>query len=82
VHCTPLLGKDGIVGVWMVVIVDEEGYEPVRRFKAAPPVASDIAQAVESPSRPQSKGSKGGFTKRYSEILLNRADSLSLESSV
>jgi len=69
VHCTPLLGSNGVVGVWMVVIVDEEGYEPVRRFKMAPPVAVDIAQAAPSPSRP---ASKGGFGRRHSEIVLNR----------
>jgi hypothetical protein len=69
VHCTPLLGSNGVVGVWMVVIVDEEGYEPVRRFKMAPPVAADIAQAVESTSRP---ASKAGFGRRHSEIVLSR----------
>jgi hypothetical protein len=70
VHCTPLLGSNGVVGVWMVVIVDEEGYEPIRRgFKMAPPVAVDIAQAAQSPSRP---ASKGGFGRRHSEIILNR----------
>jgi hypothetical protein len=41
VHCTPLQGRNGTVGVWMVVIVDEEGYEPITRFKEAPPVASN-----------------------------------------
>jgi hypothetical protein len=69
VHCTPLLGSNGVVGVWMVVIVDEEGYEPVRRFKTAPPVAVDIAQAAQGPSRP---ASKGGFGRRHSEIVLKR----------
>jgi hypothetical protein len=81
VHCTPLLGSSGVVGVWMVVIVDEEGYEPVRRFKMAPPVAVDIAQAAQSPSRPVSKG---GFGRRHSEIVLDRdaLSNASLEASV
>jgi hypothetical protein len=33
----------------MVVIVDEEGYEPITRFKEAPPVASnpDIVKEIQ-----------------------------------
>ncbi|KAF2095609.1 hypothetical protein NA57DRAFT_12392, partial [Rhizodiscina lignyota] len=38
IHCTPLLGHNGAVGVWMVVLIDEEGAEPRRRFRTAPPV--------------------------------------------
>ncbi|KAH9868457.1 hypothetical protein J1614_007529 [Plenodomus biglobosus] len=43
IHCTPLLGSSGAVGVWMVVLVDEKDQsQPVRRFRQAPPVSSDI----------------------------------------
>ncbi|KAK4547024.1 hypothetical protein LTR36_001245 [Oleoguttula mirabilis] len=46
IHCTPLLGHSGAVGVWMIVLVDEEGSDSLvatgRRFRAAPPVASTI----------------------------------------
>ncbi|CAK1355776.1 Phototropin-1A [Cercospora beticola] len=46
IHCTPLLGHSGAVGVWMVVLVDEEGSLPGgssgRRFRQAPPVSSNI----------------------------------------
>ncbi|KAK6441881.1 hypothetical protein LTR95_001882 [Oleoguttula sp. CCFEE 5521] len=46
IHCTPLLGHSGAVGVWMVVLVDEEGSKEMigsgRRFRAAPPVSSTI----------------------------------------
>jgi hypothetical protein len=43
IHCTPLLGNSGAVGVWMVVLVDEEKHSnPVRRFRQAPPVANDL----------------------------------------
>ena len=38
IHCTPLLGSNGRVGVWMVVLVDEEDGLS-RRWKQAPPVA-------------------------------------------
>lgn len=37
-HCTPLLGSNGLIGVWMVVIVDDDNKGPNRRFKQAPPV--------------------------------------------
>lgn len=46
IHCTPLLGHSGAVGVWMVVLVDEEGsregISANRRFRQAPPVATSI----------------------------------------
>ena len=38
IHCTPLLGSNGQIGVWMVVIVDDD-QELSRRWKQAPPVA-------------------------------------------
>lgn len=43
IHCTPLLGQSGSVGIWMIVIVDEEKHaQPNRRFRQAPPVAHDV----------------------------------------
>lgn len=46
IHCTPLLGHTGAVGVWMIVLVDEEGAltgsASGRRFRQAPPVSSNI----------------------------------------
>ncbi|CAG8949435.1 hypothetical protein HYFRA_00005064 [Hymenoscyphus fraxineus] len=39
IHCTPLIGANGAIGVWMVVIVDDENSAPTsRRYKMAPPV--------------------------------------------
>ncbi|KAH8658718.1 hypothetical protein BGZ60DRAFT_472068 [Tricladium varicosporioides] len=39
IHCTPLLGSNGAIGVWMVVIVDDEASVSIgKRFKLAPPV--------------------------------------------
>lgn len=37
IHCTPLLGSNGQIGVWMVVLVDDD-QELSRRWKQAPPV--------------------------------------------
>ena len=38
IHCTPLLGSNSQIGVWMVVIVDDD-QDLSRRWKQAPPVA-------------------------------------------
>lgn len=50
IHCTPLLGHTGAVGVWMVVLIDEEGSRESisanRRFRTAPPVATTIGSTA------------------------------------
>ena len=55
IHCTPLLGQSGAVGVWMVVLVDEKEHSHLnRRFRQAPPIPSDIrgnSLAQNSPRR-------------------------------
>ena len=48
IHCTPLLGHTGSAGVWMVVLVDEEGGNVVHKdgrgkLRAAPPVAANAS---------------------------------------
>ena len=47
IHCTPLVGHSGAVGVWMIVLIDDDAStgptNPTgRRFKSAPPVAPTI----------------------------------------
>jgi hypothetical protein len=45
IHCTPLLGHSGAVGVWMVVLVDDEASSSAasaRRFRQAPPISNVI----------------------------------------
>lgn len=46
IHCTPLLGHSGAVGVWMIVLVDDDASAPGassgRRFRQAPPVSNNI----------------------------------------
>ena len=37
IHCTPLLGSNGQIGVWMIVLVDDDS-GLTRRWKQAPPV--------------------------------------------
>ena len=40
-HCTPLLHHSGAVGLWMIVLVDEEG-SAVTRCRQAPSIARNI----------------------------------------
>ncbi|KAJ9643488.1 hypothetical protein H2199_004167 [Coniosporium tulheliwenetii] len=42
IHCTPLLGHTGAVGVWMVVLLDDGEGHHGRRFRMAPPIPSTI----------------------------------------
>ncbi|KAL5118348.1 hypothetical protein ACEQ8H_003697 [Pleosporales sp. CAS-2024a] len=45
IHCTPLLGASGSVGVWMIVLIDEDRHvvgPQSRRFRHAPPIPNDI----------------------------------------
>ena len=45
IHCTPLLGSNGHIGVWMVVIVDEES--PIAKsYRQAPPVDAKLGRVV------------------------------------
>ena len=48
IHCTPLLGSNGQIGVWMVVLVDDD-QELSRRWKQAPPVAPHRGKVYGSP---------------------------------
>ncbi len=51
IHCTPLLGHSGKVGVWMVVLVDDESSQSVRRFRKAPPVPHNIGTPPQENGR-------------------------------
>lgn len=54
IHCTPLIGSNGQIGVWMIVIVDDD-QGVGRRWKHAPPVATargkDYGSSREAQSR-------------------------------
>ena len=38
-HCTPLVGSNGQIGVWMIVLIDDDDGMLHRKWKQAPPVA-------------------------------------------
>ncbi|KAI1771802.1 hypothetical protein F4818DRAFT_444797 [Hypoxylon cercidicola] len=44
IHCTPLLGANRAVGVWMVVLVDDEAEAKLRPARVAPPVDLHIGR--------------------------------------
>ncbi|KAL8782819.1 MAG: hypothetical protein Q9213_005058 [Squamulea squamosa] len=55
IHCTPLVGSNGQIGVWMVVLVDDDqGLS--RRWKQAPPVG---------PHRGKVYGDRSGMPDEY-----------------
>lgn len=65
IHCTPLIGSNGAIGVWMVVIVDDEAsIPPSRRFKTAPPVDPKFGRSM-----PTYHASEAGSLKDFA--LLN-----------
>ncbi|KXH46613.1 hypothetical protein CNYM01_12258 [Colletotrichum nymphaeae SA-01] len=45
IHCTPLLGSNCAVGVWMVVLVDDESEAGMKRGNQAPPVDGRLRRA-------------------------------------
>lgn len=49
IHCTPLLGSNGQIGVWMIVLVDDQEAIGSRRWKQAPPVAPARGNVHGSP---------------------------------
>jgi hypothetical protein len=47
IHCTPLLGGNGAIGVWMIVLVDDEAQQAVgKRFKQAPAIDPKHGRSV------------------------------------
>lgn len=56
IHCTPLLGQSGAVGVWIVVLVDDEKTPgSSRRFRQAPPVSNDVRNPNHAAGNPATR---------------------------
>ncbi|KAL8896103.1 MAG: hypothetical protein Q9207_007879 [Kuettlingeria erythrocarpa] len=61
IHCTPLVGSNGQIGVWMIVLVDDDqGLS--RRWKQAPPVGPHRGK-VYGPSRDERE--RSGILDHY-----------------
>ena len=58
IHCTPLLGSNQQIGVWMVVIVDEEK-EHNRRYREAPPVNPNLRRTPHPNGQREANMSSG-----------------------
>lgn len=65
IHCTPLLGSNGAIGVWMVVIVDDDRDAINRKFRQAPPVDPRFGRSMrlreDDETSLNSKASLRGF---------------------
>ncbi|KAK5951018.1 hypothetical protein OHC33_008090 [Knufia fluminis] len=82
IHCTPLVGVNGNIGVWMVVIVDDERHKIQRErerigARMAPPVPADtreratpdrdrVRDASRSNHRPTSQSAAAALRYGYS----------------
>ena len=68
IHCTPLLGSNSQIGVWMVVLVDDD-QELSRRWKQAPPVAPHRGRVYDGHERTGSSAeSIAGHSGRVSSL--------------
>ncbi|KAL8859384.1 MAG: hypothetical protein Q9178_004062 [Gyalolechia marmorata] len=69
IHCTPLISASGLIGVWMVILVDDEEKTPIppNNSQAGPlPTTMELSDVPESnpwdpskPERAQQSGSSG-----------------------
>lgn len=71
IHCTPLLGQNNNIGVWMVVLVDDEASILHRRFRQPPPVPQNISNGRDEVERPRPRRT---FDSRPSTAQSNYTD--------
>lgn len=69
IHCTPLIGSNGAIGVWMIVVVDDENHTSTRKPKGAPPV--DPRYGRPSVSRDCGGGSLRDVSAGYGRVADN-----------
>ncbi|TGO60473.1 hypothetical protein BCON_0035g00490 [Botryotinia convoluta] len=55
IHCTPLMGSNGSIGVWMIVIVDDEASQHnSKRYRLAPAVDPRFGRTIPFTSKAES----------------------------
>lgn len=59
IHCTPLLGSNGQIGVWMIVLVDDEK-DLARRHKQAPPVNPNFGRHYKAEAEERGRRANDG----------------------
>ncbi|QSZ34895.1 hypothetical protein DSL72_007756 [Monilinia vaccinii-corymbosi] len=58
IHCTPLIGSNGAIGVWMIVIVDDEALQQNnKRYRLAPAVDPRFGRSIPFTSKADSSSS-------------------------
>jgi hypothetical protein len=81
IHCTPLLGQGGSVGIWMIVLVDEDKHGmAARRFRQAPPVANDV-RSQRYPGGGGPKQTRSGRLDSYDDMGSQNGYSASVSAS-
>ena len=79
IHATPLIGSNGHIGVWMIVLVDDDNEKVAnKRWKQAPPVDGSLTSSYPY-SRPMSPKSHG--SARHDMNGVSYAGSVSSGSS-
>ena len=73
IHCTPLLGSNGQIGVWMVVLVDDDE-EVNRRWRQAPPVAGPHRGQVYRAGQANERGSTDSVLARRERAISGRSN--------
>lgn len=58
IHCTPLIGSNNTIGVWMVVLVDDE--DQSKRFRQAPAVDPKFGRSIPFNHKTANSGSDFG----------------------
>ena len=79
IHCTPLIGSNGQIGVWMVIIIDDD-QDLSRRWKQAPPVGPHRGKVYGGDERDRigssdgyASGSAGSTRNGYGPRIYNGA---------
>ncbi|ATZ54379.1 Bclov3 [Botrytis cinerea B05.10] len=72
IHCTPLIGSNGLIGVWMIVIVDDEASQHnSKRYRLAPAVDPRFGRTIPFTGKAESSA---GSIRDFS-IIHNDASS-------
>lgn len=62
IHCTPLIGSNNAVGVWMIVLIDEESEPTGKKAKDAPPVEGRLRKSAAASQRERPYANKDDDT--------------------
>lgn len=73
IHCTPLLGSNGAVGVWMIVLIDEESEPAAKKGKDAPPIDGRLRKTAAALQRERPYADKDDSLSLAGYIASTRA---------